>query len=150
MLDSDLAELYDVETKHLNRAVKRNMLRFPEDFMFQLTNHELKEIQKIKNLGESYGGARKVPFAFTENGIAMLSSVLNSDRAIVINISIIRIFMKLRSFLMLEKGLGERIDKLETGNNQVFKAVFERLDSIEEVIDTKLPTTKRKIGLKNQ
>lgn len=150
MLDSDLAELYDVETKHLNRAVKRNMLRFPADFMFQLTNHELKEIQKIKNLNESYGGARKVPFAFTENGIAMLSSVLNSDRAIVINISIIRIFTKLRSFLMLEKGLGERIDKLETGTNQVFKAVFERLDSIEEVIDTKLPTTKRKIGLKNQ
>lgn len=150
MMDSDLAELYGVETKHLNRAVKRNLLRFPEDFMFQLTNHELKKIQKIKNFSDSYGGSRKIPFAFTENGIAMLSSVLNSNKAIIINISIIRIFTKLRSFLLLEKGLSERIDKLENGTNQVFKAVFERLDSIEDVIDTKLPTTKRKIGLKNQ
>jgi len=149
MIDSDLAELYGVETSQLNRAVKRNLLRFPEDFMFQLTNNEFKELLKIRNTTDSYGGARKLPYAFTENGVAMLSSVLNSDKAIVINIAIIRIFTKLRSFLLLEKGLSERIDKLESGTNKVFKAVFERLDLIEEVIDTKLPTTKRKIGLKN-
>lgn len=149
MIDSDLAELYDVDTGHLNRAVKRNSLRFPEDFMFQLTNNEFKEILKIKSITDSYGGARKAPYAFTENGVAMLSSVLNSDRAIVINIAIIRIFTKLRSFLLLEKGLSERLDKLESGTNKVFKVVFERLDSIENVIDAKLPATKRKIGIKN-
>jgi len=148
MIDSDLASLYDVETGHLNRAVKRNSLRFPEDFMFQLTANEFKEIQKIKNSSDSYGGSRKMPYAFTENGVAMLSGVLNSDKAIIINIAIIRIFTKLRSFLLLEKGLNERIDKLESGTNKVFKIIFERLDSIEEVIDTKLPATKRKIGLK--
>ncbi len=149
MVDSDLAELYGVETGQLNRAVKRNLLRFPEDFMFQLTNDEFKEFLKIRNVTDSYGGARKAPYAFTENGVAMLSSVLNSDKAIMINIAIIRIFTRLRSFLLLEKGLSERIDKLESGTNKVFKAVFERLDSIEEIIDTKLPTTKRKIGFKN-
>jgi hypothetical protein len=149
MIDSDLAELYGVETRQLNRAVKRNRLRFPDDFMFQLTNNEFKELLKIRNITESYGGTRKAPYAFTENGVAMLSSILNSDQAIVINIAIIRIFTKLRSFLLLEKSLNERIDKLELGTNKVFKAVFERLDSIEEVIDTKLPTTKRKIGFKN-
>lgn len=148
MIDSDLADLYDVETSQLNRAVKRNSLRFPEDFMFQLTNDEFKEILKIRNISDSYGGARKAPYAFTENGVAMLSSVLNSDRAILINIAIIRIFTKLRSFLLLEKGLNERISKLESGTNKVFKIVFERLDSIEDVIDAKLPTAKRKIGLK--
>jgi hypothetical protein len=149
MIDSDLAELYDVDTAQLNRAVKRNSLRFPEDFMFQLTNDEFKEILKIRNISDSYGGARKAPYAFTENGVAMISSVLNSDRAILINIAIIRIFTKLRSFLLLEKGLSERISKLESGTNKVFKVVFERLDSIEDVIDAKLPTTKRKIGIKN-
>jgi hypothetical protein len=149
MLDSDLAELYDVETRYLNRSVKRNLLRFPEDFMFQLTNNEFKELLKIKSISDLYGGSRKAPYAFTENGVAMLSSVLNSDKAILINLAIIRIFTKLRSFLLLEKGLSERIDKLESGTNKVFKAVFERMDSIEEVIDTKLPTTKRKIGIKN-
>jgi phage regulator Rha-like protein len=149
MIDSDLAELYDVDTGQLNRAVKRNSLRFPEDFMFKLTNNEFKEVLKIKNISDSYGGARKSPYVFTENGVAMLSSVLNSDRAILINIAIIRIFTKLRSFLLLEKGLNERISKLESGTNKVFKVVFERLDSIDNVIDTKLPTTKRKIGIKN-
>jgi len=149
MIDSDLAELYGVETKYLNKAVKRNILRFPEDFMFQLTQAEVNEIKKIKNNKNLYGGSRKIPFAFTENGVAMLSSVLHSDQAILINITIIRIFTKLRSFLLLEKGLHDRMNKLEVGTNQVFRAVFERLDSIEEVIDTKLPSTKRKIGLKD-
>lgn len=149
MIDSDLAELYGVETKYLNKAVKRNLLRFPKDFMFQLTHIELNEIQKIRNNKNLYGGSRKIPFAFTENGVAMLSSVLHSDQAILINISIIRIFTKLRSFLLLEKGLNERMNKLESGTNQVFKVIFERLDSIEDVIDTKLPTTKKKIGLKD-
>jgi len=148
LLDSDLADLYEVETGQMNRAVKRNALRFPEDFMFQLTTEEFRSIQKIKNRDEHYGGQRKLPYAFTENGVAMLSSVLNSDRAILINISIMRIFTKLRSFLLLEKGLNERIDRLESNSSKVFKVVFERLDNIEAVVDSKLPVRKKNIGLK--
>lgn len=147
MLDSDLAELYGVETRQLNRQVKRNILRFPEDFMFQLTVDEFREIQKFKNRNEQYGGLRKNSYVFTENGVAMLSSVLNSNQAILVNIAIIRIFTKLRSFLFLEKGLGERMSKLESGTNKMFKVVFERLDNIEHVIDAKLPSIKKKIGL---
>lgn len=150
MLDSDLAELYEVETRQLNRQVKRNILRFPEDFMFQLTSDEFRDIQKIQDKTVQYGGQRKNPHAFTENGVAMLSSVLNSDKAILVNIAIIRIFTKLRSFLLLEKGLNERMSRLESGTNKIFKVVFERLDAIEHVIDTKLPSTKKKIGLKNE
>lgn len=148
MLDSDLADLYEVETSQLNRQVKRNLLRFPEDFMFQLTLDEFREIQKIKNRIDQYGGQRKSPYVFTENGVAMLSSVLNSDKAILINIAIIRIFTKLRSFLLLEKGLNERMSRLELGTNKIFKVVFERLDAIEVTIDTKLPSSKKKIGLR--
>ena len=148
MLDSDLADLYEVETRQMNRAVKRNALRFPEDFMFQLSNEEFRSIQEIKSHNLQYGGQRKLPYAFTENGVAMLSSVLNSERAILINISIMRIFTKLRSFLLLEKGLSERMDQLESSSSKVFKIVFERLDNIEAVIDSKLPLRKKKLGLK--
>ncbi len=148
MLDSDLADLYEVETRQMNRAVKRNALRFPEDFMFQLTGEEFRSIQKIKNRDEHYGGQRKLPYVFTENGVAMLSSVLNSERAILINISIMRIFTKLRSFLLLEKGFNERVDRLESNSSKVFKIVFERLDNIEAAIDSKLPKRNTKIGLK--
>lgn len=149
MLDSDLANLYEVETSQLNRQVRRNILRFPEDFMFQLTPNEFREIQKIKNAIDQYGGQRKSPYVFTENGVAMLSSVLNSDKAVLINIAIIRIFTKLRSFLLLEKGLNERMSRLESGTNKIFKVVFERLDAIELAVDTKLPSTKKKIGLRD-
>lgn len=149
MLDSDLAELYDVETRYLNKSVKRNLLRFPEDFMFQLTTEESVELQEFRNIMHSYGGHRKIPYVFTENGVAMLSSILNSERAILMNIAIIRIFTKFRSFLLLEKGLNDRMDRLESGSNKVFKVVFERLDNIESVIDSKLPAKKKKIGLKD-
>jgi hypothetical protein len=151
MLDSDLAELYGIETKNLKKAVRRNLNRFPSDFMFEMSDEELKNWRFQFGTSNSIKmGLRIKPFVFTELGVAMLSSILNTERAVSINISIMRIFVKLRSFLLLEKGLNERMNKLESGTNKVFKAVFERLDSIEEVIDTKLPTTKRKIGLKNQ
>lgn len=148
MLDSELAELYEVETKQLNRQVRRNILRSPEDFMFQLTLNELREIQKIKNPIDQYGGQRKSPSVFTENGVVMLSSVLNSDKAILINNAIIRVFTKKRSFLLLAKGLNEKMGRLESGTNKIFKVVFERLDAMELIVDTKLPSTKKKIGLK--
>jgi hypothetical protein len=150
MLDSDLAELYGVETKRLNEQVKRNSERFPEDFMFQLT---LEEYQSLKSQFATSkierGGRRYQPLVFTENGVAMLSSVLNSAQAIQVNISIMRIFTKLRSFLFLEKNLSERIDKLEAGTSKIFKIVFERLDSMEDQITPKLPANRKKIGFKS-
>lgn len=145
MLDSDLAKLYGVETKYLNKVVKRNLGRFPSDFMYELT---LDEVSQLKSAVPEYGGRRYLPTVFTENGVAMLSSVLNSEQAISVNIAIMRIFTKLRSFLFLEKNLSERIDKLEQGTNYLFKIVFERLDSIEEKLEPHLPEHRRKIGLK--
>ena len=99
MLDRDLAQMYDVETKALNRAVKRNIERFPEDFMFQLTDDECKEILKYQIGTSSWGGLRRPPFAFTEQGVAMLSSVLKSERAIKVNIGIMRAFVAVRQSL---------------------------------------------------
>ena len=94
------------------------------------------------------GGRRYMPYAFTENGVAMLSSVLSSEKAIQINVSIMRIFTKLRSFLMLEKDLSDRVTKLEQGTNQIFKVVFERLDNFEEMVTPKLSGNRKKVGLK--
>lgn len=149
MIDSDLAELYGVETKALKRAVRRNLNRFPDDFMFEMTRDELENWRyQFGTSNREKMGIRIRPFVFTELGVAMLSSVLNSDQAIAVNISIMRIFAKLRSFLLLEKGLTERINRLESGTNKIFKVVFERLDGLETVVDTKLPKTKKKIGLK--
>jgi hypothetical protein len=99
MLDRDLAELYEVETRVLNQAVNRNMERFPEEFMFQLTPEEL-EILISQIVTSSWGGTRKMPYAFTEYGVAMLSSVLRSKRAIQVNIQIMQIFSKIREMLM--------------------------------------------------
>ena len=104
MLDKDLAGLYGVTTGNLNKAVKRNPKRFPDDFMFQLTKEEFKNL--IFQIGiSSWGGTRKMPHAFTEQGVAMLSSVLNSDTAIEVNIRIIRIFSKLREMLLTHKDI---------------------------------------------
>lgn len=150
MLDSDLAYLYDVETKVLNQAVKRNMKRFPEDFLFRLTKEEYSSLKsQIVTSKSGRGGKQKQPLVFTENGVAMLSGILNSDRAIEVNISIMRIFTKLRSFLMMEDNIDRRMDSLEKGTNHLFKVVFERLDDLEE----KLPShdkDRRKIGLRSK
>lgn len=145
MLYSDLAKLYGVETKVLNQAVKRNLDRFPEDFMFQLSHGEFDLIRVNSNL---YVGLKYRPNAFTENGVAMLSSVLNSPQAIHVNISIIRTFTKLRSFLAMETAIHERLSKLEENSTKLFRIVFERLDSIDEDLSPKLPANRKKIGLK--
>ncbi len=132
MLDSDLAKLYGVETKALNRQVRRNLIRFPEDFMFQLTKEEYESLKcQIGTSKEGRGGKQKHPLVFTENGVAMLSSVLKSDQAALVNIAIMRIFTKLRSFRLLEKNLVNRINRLESSTTEVFKIVFERLDKID-------------------
>ena len=149
MLDSDLAELYEVETRIINRNVQRNIKRSPSDFMFQLTEKEYEVLRSQFGISKnSKGGRRYMPYVFTENGVAMLSSVLNSEKAILINVSIMRIFTRLRSFLMLEKDLSDRVTKLEQGTNQMFKVVFERLDNYEEMVTPKLPGNRKKVGLK--
>lgn len=148
MLDSDLAELYEVETKVLNQAVRRNLDRFPKDFMFQLNSEEYQALKSqfvTSKVGR--GGKQKLPLVFTENGLAMLSGVLNSTRAVQVNIAIMRIFTRLRSFLVMENSLSDRMSKLEDGTNKLFKIVFERLDAIEDETPILNPNRK-KIGLK--
>jgi hypothetical protein len=149
MLDSDLAELYGVETKVLNQAVKRNLKRFPEDFLFRLSKEEF-EILKSQFVTSSseWGGKRKQPLVFTENGVAMLSAVLKSDRAIEVNIAIMRIFTKLRSYYALEERVERKIVKLEQNVTQVFKVVFERLDNLDEIAIKQ--KKRKKIGLNNK
>jgi flagellar capping protein FliD len=124
MLDTDLAKLYNVETRVLKQAVRRNLDRFPEDFMFELSNEEIDRMvsQNVIPSKQIFGGAR--PFAFTEQGIAMLSSVLNSKIAVQVNIAILRTFVKLRELLKDHKDLADKIDRLEQKYDQQFKVIF--------------------------
>lgn len=131
MLDSHLAELYQVPTKRLNEAVKRNRKRFPEDFMFQLS---MKEAESLRSqiATSSYGGRRYLPYVFTEQGVAMLSTVLNSERAIAVNIAIMRTFVRLRQLLATHKDLAERLAAMEKKYDQRFKVVFDILRQLME------------------
>lgn len=119
MLDRDLAEMYSVEVRVLNQSVKRNATRFPDDFMFQITHDEFKNLKSqfvISSLPKSkagWGGSRSLPYAFTEQGVAMLSSVLNSDTAIQVNIQIIRLFIKMKQMILDNKDLWMKIEKIE-------------------------------------
>ena len=131
MLDTDLAELYGVETRILNQAVARNPERFPKDFMYQLTNKEF-TILKSQFVTSSWGGRRKLPFAFTEQGIAMLSSVLHSERAIKVNIAIMRAFVKLRELLLSNKELNQQLQEMEAKYDKQFHIVFEVLQQLME------------------
>lgn len=113
MLDFDLAEMYDVETKYLKRQVRRNIKRFPEDFMFELTDEEFQNLRS--QIGtSSWGGMRYPPYAFTEQGVAMLSGILNSSRAVEVNIAIMRTFVHLRKLIDTNRNLADKIDKLES------------------------------------
>jgi hypothetical protein len=128
MLDSDLAQLYGVETKALNRAVKRNKARFPADFMFQLTEEEVEALRchfGTSNTGR--GGRRFRPYAFTEQGVAMLSSVLHSRRAVQVNVEIMRAFVRLRRWLVTHEDLARRLDALEKKYDTQFRGVFEAI-----------------------
>ena len=122
MLDFDLASLYNVENKRLKASVRRNINRFPEDFMFELTEIEFTNL-RTKFSSSSYGGLRYMPFAFTEQGIAMLSSVLNSEKAIEVNISIIRAFVTFRQFSLTYNELKERIAAIESKFPDIYKAL---------------------------
>ena len=129
MIDSDLAALYQVETKILNQAVKRNIERFPTDFMFRLSEQEY-GILKSQSVTSSWGGRRTLPYAFTEQGIAMLSSVLKSQRAIEVNISIMRAFVEMRKMITETDDLREMIIRLENKYDDQFKAVFSAIQQI--------------------
>jgi hypothetical protein len=154
MLDSDLAELYGVEVKVLNQAVKRNLERFPEDFMFRLSKEEFRLILKSQIVTSSggisrfskensqnlksqivtsswgYGGRRKLPHAFTEQGVAMLSSVLRSDRAVQVNIAIMRAFVQLRQILATHADLARKLEALERRYDKQFRGVFDAIRAL--------------------
>ena len=132
MLDSDLAELYGVATKRLNEQVRRNMGRFPPDFCFQLDDQEVENLRSQFATSRLWGGSRYLPLAFTEQGIAMLSSVLGSERAICVNVEIMRAFVKLREIVASHKELACRIDELEKRYDSRFKVVFEAIRRIVE------------------
>ena len=137
MLDKDLAEFYDIETKQLTRQVRRNIKRFPEDFMFRLTKEEFLRCQ----IGTSKrGGRRYLPYAFTEQGVAMLSSVLNSERAIEINIQIMRAFVNLRRIALTYVGLKRKIEEMEKKYNGKFKIILKKFFGSSSV------EKKRRIG----
>ena len=129
MIDRDLAELYEVDTKALNLAVKRNPVRFPVDFMFQLSEKEFQNL-RLQIETSRWGGRRYMPYVFTEQGVAMLSSILKSDRAIQVNIQIIRMFTKLRELLATNKELREKIESMENKYDSKLKEVFEVLESL--------------------
>ncbi|MBU4257417.1 ORF6N domain-containing protein [Patescibacteria group bacterium] len=173
MLDRDLAELYGVETKVLNQAIKRNKKRFPDDFMFQLTRMETEYLvsqnviplrsqivtlkaEKAKNKGKTtnlrsqivtsrWGGSRYLPYVFTEQGVAMLSSVLKSERAIEMNIIIMRAFVKIRNLIYSYKDLAEKVEKMERTYNKQIGKIFEMLDKLTK---TENNSNKAEIGFK--
>ena len=132
LLDSDLATLYGVETRLLVQAVKRNAERFPDDFMFQLSPQEWTSLKSQTVIPSSWGGRRTAPYAFTELGVAMLSSVLNSERAIQANIAIMRAFTQLRGMLAVHSDLARQLEALEKKYDGQFRVVFQALRDLME------------------
>lgn len=156
MLDFDLASLYEVETKYLKRAVRQNRKRFPSDFMFELTKEEFESLRCNFSTSNKRGGTRYMPFAFTEQGVAMLSGILNSDKAIKMNIAIVRAFIALRKFAIQYKdileqldGLKERISGHDVQLNQIYEALENMLDKkVEEENKAEAWKTRKRIGFK--
>ena len=130
MLDADLARLYGAETRALLQAVKRHSRRFPEDFMFRLSEEDLRNLTSQSVISSGWGGRRHMPLVFTEQGVAMLSGVLRSDQAIDVNIAIMRAFVRLRHRLVEESRLSNRVDQLEKKYDGQFRVVFEALDQL--------------------
>jgi len=149
MLDADLAELYGVETKMLVRAVKRNIDRFPSDFMLHLEKEEFENLRFQFGTSSRWGGRRYLPYAFTEQGVAMLSSVLNSERAVHVNIAIMRAFVKLREMLSTHKELAHKLAQLERKiekHDEEIKVIF---DAIRQLMTPPEPKRK-KIGFRRE
>ena len=153
MFDHDLAELYQVETKQLKRAVRRNIQRFPDDFMFELSDDEFSDLRSHFGTS-SWGGVRYAPMAFTEQGVAMLSSVLNSHRSIAVNIQIIHIFTKMRELLSTHKEILTKLEKLEQNDiqqDEKILLIFEYLKQLEKAkLDELEQKNRPRIGFKNK
>lgn len=147
ILDRDLAGLYGVSTKVLNQAVKRNIKRFPVDFMFQFTSREMQNWKsQIVTSNSDKMGLRKLPFAFTEQGVAMLSGLLNSDRAIQVNIAIMRAFVKLRAILTANKELARKLEQLEKKTDRHDEEIRVIFEAIRQLMAPPPEPRKRKIG----
>jgi hypothetical protein len=144
MVDSDLASLYGVTTGNMNLAVKRNPGRFPEDFMFQLSTEEVGNLT-LQSARSSWGGRRRQPYVFTEHGVAMLSSVLRSERAVQMNILIVRAFVRIRELVAGQKDLAHRVEKLEEMQERHGSVISMLADDIEELKTVEVPA-KRLIG----
>ena len=151
MIDRDLAELYGVDTRVLNQAVKRNLKRFPDDFMFQLTDEEFRNLRS-QIVMSSWGGSRFRPMVFTEQGVAMLSSVLNSERAISVNIQIIRVFTRMRAMIESHKEILRKLEMLEKKDielDEKVSLIFEYLKELEQTKQEETDLKQRKrIGFK--
>jgi hypothetical protein len=147
MLDSDLAELYQVPTKVLNQAVRRNFDRFPSDFMFQLDAEELENLRsQIVTSKIGRGGRRYTPYAFTEHGVAMLSSVLSSKRAVALNILIIRAFVRLREYLATHKDLARKLEDVERTQHEHGANIEQIYGYIQQLLEPPPESSKRRIG----
>lgn len=146
MLDADLATLYGVETRVLIQAVKRNIQRFPADFMFQLSQNEWADLKSQSVIPSPWGGRRTAPYAFTEHGIAMLSSILNSEQAIAVNIEIMRAFTRLRTMLASHADLARKLESLERKYDGQFRVVFE---AIRDLMEPPVPA-KKPIGFRSK
>ena len=150
MLDSDLAELYGTETKVLKQAVKRNRNRFPDDFIFELTQEEFESLRsQIVTSNKGRGGARYLPLAFTEQGVSMLSGVLNSETAVRVHIQIIRVFAKMRQLLLTHKDILLQLQKIEknlTGHDEDIQLIFQYL---KQLLNPPQPP-RRKIGFRRK
>ena len=143
MLDRDLAELYSVEVKHLKRQVRRNIDRFPDDFMFEISKDEYKNLRRHFGTLKRGEHSKYLPYAFTEHGILMLSSVLNSKRAIAVNIQIMRTFAQMRQMMLSYKDLKEKIEKMESKYDKQFHIVFQAL---KQMLEPPPPRKTGKIG----
>ena len=142
MLDADLAELYEVPTKRLNEAVRRNTARFPEDFMFRLRMDEARNLRSHFATSKTHGGRRYLPHVFTEQGVAMLSSVLSSEQAIQVNIAIMRAFVRMRQMLASHEELARKVDALEKKYDAQFRVVFDAIRALMKPTNT----PRRRIG----
>lgn len=151
MLDFDLAELYETETKYLKRSVRVNCRRFPPDFMFELSQTEWETLRCNFSTSNQRGGTRYLPFAFTEQGVSMLSSVLNSDKAIDVNIAIMRAFVFIRQYALSHKDLTKKLKELETKYNKQFNDIYEAINYLlkkdKQVTEQK---ERIRIGFKNE
>jgi ORF6N domain len=147
MLDSDLAKIYNVQTKALNQALKRNLKRFPNDFAFQLTGVELESLMsQIVTSKTGRGGRRKLPWVFTEHGAIMLASILNSERAVEMSVSVVRAFVLMREQLTANKELSQKLGELEnrvSGHDEAIQNLFE---AIRQLIEPPLPEDRKQIG----